>query len=253
MRFSLLKNQQSHGKEPGRGTISLAGRQVAYTVKRSDRARYIRLQVGVETGLEVVVPRKFNLKDLDDILRKKQKWILDKLGYGASADENGPLSRPQGGGRVLYCGREYEVEARVKPGSAPKVAVGENKLVVTVPVEAEGSVRLVLEHWFRHRAREMITKRLREISEQLNLSYNRVFIKDQKTRWGSCSQKRNLNFNWRLAMAPPQVQDYVIVHELMHLMEPNHSKRFWALVEEVCPDYKAHRAWLRKNGRQLLL
>lgn len=252
MRFSLLKNQSS-AKEPRRGSINLAGREVAYTVKRSDRARYLRLQVGIETGLEVVLPRRFDLRGLDDILRKKQKWILDKLGYSAPAGEGGPLPGREGGGRVLYCGREYEVETRIRPGAAPNVAAEENKLVVTVPGEAEGAARMVLEQWLRCMAREIFTKRVRDLSKKLNLSYNRVFIKDQKTRWGSCSQQRNLNFNWRLVMASLQVQDYVIAHEIMHLIEPNHSKRFWALVEEICPDYKAHRAWLRKNGRQLLL
>lgn len=249
----LSKNKQSSGKGPWKGSIDLAGREVPYTVRASGRARYVRLQVGVGTGLEVVTPGKFDPGDLDGILRRKQKWILDKLGEFGRVDEKGAPIQQQVCRRVPFCGREYEVETRVGHRAAPGVTVEESKLMVTVPEGAEGDVRRVLEQWLRSTARVIIRKRVQEVSEKLNLAYNQVFIKGQKTRWGSCSSKRNLNFNWRLVMAPEQVQDYIIVHELIHLVEPNHSERFWALVEKACPDYKAHRAWLRKNGRLLSL
>lgn len=89
--------------------------------------------------------------------------------------------------------------------------------------------------------------------EKLNLEYNKVFIKDQKTRWGSCSSQGNLNFNYRLVMAPLPVIDYLVTHELAHLAEMNHSKRFWSLVERVCPEYKKHRQWLKEHGSELTL
>lgn len=253
VRISLAKKQASHSKGCLGESITLAGRDVAYTVRRSDRAKNLRLQVGLETGLEVIAPKKFNLGDLESILRKKQNWILDKLDHFARVVENRRLHRQQGGRLVLYRGREYEVETIVAPGAARKVAVEEGKLVVTVPEGAEKDAGAVLEQWFRSMARLLINQRIRVVNETLNLSFNRVFIKSQKTRWGSCSQQRNLNFNWRLVMAPLPVLDYVVAHELMHLVEPNHSKRFWTLVEGVCPNYKAYRAWLRKNGSRLSL
>lgn len=253
MLFSFLKNKLFSGKGPWKGSISLDGREVAYTLRVSGRAKHLRLQVGAETGLEVIAPERFNPGELESVLREKQKWILGKLDDFARQAENRGLFQQQGRGRVLYCGREYEVEARVEAGSSPGVAVVENKIVVTVPEGPGGAVERQLEQWLRGMARVVINNRIHELNVNLNLCYNRVFIRDQKTRWGSCSHKNNLNFNWRLVMAPPRVLDYVIVHELMHLAEPNHSKKFWALVEKECPDYKSHRAWLRKNGRQLSL
>lgn len=250
MRTLLAKKQASPGKGRSEGSVTLAGRAVAYTVRRSDRAKNLRLQVGLETGLEVIAPKKFDLRDLENILQKKQDWILDKLDHFARVVENRGLHQQQSGRRVLYRGREYEVETIVSPGAAHNVAVEEGKLVVVV---SEGDAGAVLEQWFRSMARLLINQRIRVVNENLNLSFNRVFIKGQKTRWGSCSQRGNLNFNWRLVMAPLPVLDYVVAHELMHLVEPNHSKKFWALVEGVCPDYKAHRAWLRKNGQRLML
>ncbi|MDO8804161.1 MAG: M48 family metallopeptidase [Elusimicrobiota bacterium] len=100
----------------------------------------------------------------------------------------------------------------------------------------------------RGNAKEMITARVGHWAAALGLEYGRVFIKDQRTLWGSCSGRKNLNFNWRLAAAPPEALDYVVIHELCHLREMNHSKRFWDLVRAACPDYKARRKWLRDNS-----
>lgn len=99
----------------------------------------------------------------------------------------------------------------------------------------------------RRNAKEIILARVRHWAPVLDLEYARVFVKDQRTLWGSCSTKKNLNFNWRLAAAPLEALDYVVIHELCHLREMNHSKRFWDLVRAACPDYKARRRWLRDN------
>ncbi|MBI5624326.1 MAG: M48 family metallopeptidase [Elusimicrobia bacterium] len=99
--------------------------------------------------------------------------------------------------------------------------------------------------------RETLARRLAFWCGKMDLRYHKLRIKDQSTRWASCSKKGNLNFNWRLLWAPPEVLDYVIVHELCHLVEMNHSKRYWAQVAVWCPDYKKHRKWLRVHGRDL--
>lgn len=110
-----------------------------------------------------------------------------------------------------------------------------------------------LETIYRNGAKEYIPKRVSYFARMLSVSYGTITIRDQKTRWGSCSSKGNLSFNWRLILAPPQVLDYVVVHELCHRKEMNHSKRFWELVESIIPDYAAHRKWLKDNGNQLSL
>lgn len=85
----------------------------------------------------------------------------------------------------------------------------------------------------------------------LGVTYGKISVKDQRTLWGSCTPEGNLNFNWRLTLAPPEVLDYLVIHELAHRAQMNHSRRFWEVVEKACPDHKAHRKWLRKNGRAL--
>lgn len=108
-----------------------------------------------------------------------------------------------------------------------------------------------LEAPYRQAAKEYIPKRAAYYAGLLGVDYNTITIRDQKTRWGSCSSKGNLSFSWRLILAPPKVLDYVVVHELCHRLEMNHSPRFWALVESMIPDYKTHRKWLKENGEKL--
>lgn len=85
----------------------------------------------------------------------------------------------------------------------------------------------------------------------LGVTYGKISVKDQRTLWGSCTPEGNLNFNWRLTLAPPEVLDYLVIHELAHRAQMNHSRRFWEVVEKACPDHRTHRKWLRKNGRAL--
>jgi predicted metal-dependent hydrolase len=104
----------------------------------------------------------------------------------------------------------------------------------------------------RRAARELVTMLAEEEAEALEVSYSRIEIRDQRTRWGSCSPRGTLSFNWRLVLAPIDVLDYVVVHELCHLREPNHSPRFWRLVAERRPAWREQRAWLREHGAELL-
>ncbi len=103
-----------------------------------------------------------------------------------------------------------------------------------------------------NKAKKIIPNRAEYLASIMNVKYNRITIKHQTTRWGSCSAKSNLNFNCLLMLCPFEVQDYVIIHELCHLKELNHSARFWAEVEKYCPNYKTHKQWLKANGAELI-
>lgn len=108
------------------------------------------------------------------------------------------------------------------------------------------------EQVYRAQAAEIFARKASYYAERMGVTYQRIAIRDQKTRWGSCSGKGNLNFNWRLVLAPAPVLDYVVIHELAHRREMNHSSRFWRIVEEIMPDYRTHRRWLRDHGDSLM-
>jgi predicted metal-dependent hydrolase len=112
--------------------------------------------------------------------------------------------------------------------------------------------RAVSEADARRAARELVTMLVEEEAEELGVRWARIEIRDQRTRWGSCSTRGHLAFNWRLVLAPFEVLDYVVVHELCHLREHNHSRRFWKLVESRRPDWRTHRDWLHEHGPELL-
>lgn len=122
---------------------------------------------------------------------------------------------------------------------------------VATKQKAKSDYEKRLEAPYRNAAKDYIPKRVAYFAEILDVTYGNITIRDQKTRWGSCSSSGNLNFNWRLILAPPKVLDYVVVHELCHRIEMNHSERFWAQVEKVIPEYKEYRKWLKENGSTL--
>lgn len=111
--------------------------------------------------------------------------------------------------------------------------------------------RELLNAWYKGKAEALFLDRAAFWAARMGLAYRAVRIKDQRTLWGSCSREGNLNFNWRVVLAPPEVLDYLVIHELAHLREMNHSRRFWAHVAAQCPDWRAHRKWLREHSRDL--
>lgn len=145
-----------------------------------------------------------------------------------------------------YLGKEYVLKIRQyrsyrKPGV---MLDGDALAVLTARTDTEIVARAVLE-WYRRQAGIVVTARVEHYRKELGEEVGEIRMKDVRSRWGSCSSRRNLNFNWRLVMAPPEVLDYVVVHELCHLKEMNHSPAFWKLVEGILPDYRKQREWLK--------
>jgi len=134
---------------------------------------------------------------------------------------------------------------------AGSVTLEGNTLAVSPGLFKNGILELALEQWYRTEATKLINERADKLRSQMGISYQRIVIRGQKTRWGSCSHKKNLSFNWKLIMAPEPVIDYVIIHELTHLKEMNHSKRFWELVAQYRPRWREYKKWLKQHEADL--
>jgi predicted metal-dependent hydrolase len=233
-------------------TISLGGRKVAYTVRRSQRAKQIGLRISPAIGLEVVVPARGRLPDVPALLREKASWIIATLDRMALAQ---PVDAPPlaDGALVPYQGIDHRLIVRAGPGLRPAGARDESAHTLTISYDpAVYDLAAVLDWWCREAARVVLTARADAFAADLGVTYKRLTIRDGRSRWGSCSSAGGLNFSWRLILTPPAVLDYVVVHELAHLRELNHSPRFWALVAAHCPDYQLQRKWLKERGPALM-
>lgn len=229
----------------GKFEIVLDNEVVIYSVKRSHRAKYVRLEIRRKTGLTIFIPRFYKISDLPDLLRKKRLWILKKLSDFKGA---GPYVSERefcNGCSLPYLGKHLKLK-RNNPGTVDHISLKGNILTIN---HYDGEVRLaqIIEWWYRQQAEKVIKKKVGELCHKLGITCNRLTIRKARTRWGSCSQRGNLNFNWKLIMVPEPVIDYVIIHELTHLKEMNHSKKFWNLVAEHCPQWCQRKKWLEDH------
>lgn len=185
-----------------------------YRLVRSSR-KTLAIQITRQGEVIVRAPRRCPQSFIEAFLKEKQAWIERK---------------------------QWEL----KQQEAESVRGEEGKAAFPMPgTPAEEAV-------YRAQASEVFARKAAYYAARMGVTYNKITIRDQKTRWGSCSGKGNLNFNWRLVLAPVPVLDYVVVHELAHRREMNHSSRFWDIVGEIMPDYQIHRRWLRDHGGSLM-
>jgi len=229
--------------------IQLDGRTISYAIRHSQRAKHIRLEVRQGTGLTIVLPQSCETRRLPDILRARQGWILRQLGRHMVSGPYYTRQELKSGDTLLFRGKNFKLIERRNGGSAT-VEIEDGCLVVNLSSHG-GGLGTTLELWYRSMAEILIRQRADELARLLGLTYERLTIRGQKTRWASCSHKGNLSFNWKLMMAPGPVIDYVIIHELVHLREMNHSKKFWALLADNCPRWREHKKWLKDHEREL--
>jgi predicted metal-dependent hydrolase len=215
---------------------------LSYRVRRSDRARRVRITVDRGGVVEVVLPRRAPERAAEDAVRELRPWIDRRLAE-VGRQQAAVLAR---GDTLPYLGCSLRVQAQ--PGRSRVTLRGDTLFVPLGPQRLAA-----IERWYRQRARAEIQPRLDRACALAGLSYTRLSIRDQRTRWGSCSRAGALSFNWRLLLAPESVMDYVIWHEVCHLAVMDHSPRFWTLVAHYCPDHREHAAWLRRNSGTLVL
>jgi predicted metal-dependent hydrolase len=216
--------------------------ELEYTIRRSPRARRIRVKVDPHDGVEVVIPQRATHREAAHAVAELRPWIDRRLHEARQAQER--LQTPAG--TVPFLGAHLRL--RQEPGRTRAHRTGDQ---LRVP---EREPHQALERWYRAQARAEIAPRVARATQALDVTRpTTLAIRNQRTRWGSCSTTGALSFNWRLVLAPEPVLDYVVWHEACHLVVMDHSRRFWALVERHVPDYREPRRWLRRNGAALVL
>lgn len=210
---------------------------------RVRRARRYILRVRPDGTLRVTVPRGGSRREAEQFVRRHQRWIRrerDRVQH-----EYAPREWNEGS-EILLRGEAVRIAVAARDGRRV-VSYGDRE----VDASATSEIRLTIENDLRELAKDELPARLRQLAGEHDLSPGVVSIRNQRSRWGSCGRDGNIALNFRLVQMPPPVRDYVLLHELMHIRQQNHSRRFWKLVEAVCPAFRDAERWLRTTGKTL--
>lgn len=198
------------------------------------------------------MPRRFPLRNVEPFVQEKRPWIERTLRRMRESENEFPPPQVQAGGEIPYLGERLLLDVRTETArSRAHVLRRGAELRVALPPQTE--LRNALEGWYRRQARKEVGARLDAAVARAGRRYATLQIRGQRTRWASCSTSGAMSFNWRLLLAPEEILDYVVEHEVAHLEIQDHSARFWSLLASRSPGWREHEAWLRRHGHALRL
>lgn len=215
-----------------------------YNIIRS-RRKTLALHVNSDATLTVKLPYGVSVAYAEEFIAKKRRWIEKKQAEFIKAKEKHKPKQYINGEEFFFAGRRYELE--IIPGIKAKLALTvDGKFRITEKcLEAP---KHYIEWFYKQYAKQYLEGRTAELAEALGYKYSSVKINSAKTRWGSCARSGNINYSWRLVIMPPEMIDYVIVHELVHLIHQNHSHRFYSRLASHLPDHRQRERWLKENS-----
>jgi len=199
--------------------------------------------VSHDQRVRIVAPNWLPEDHLENILKKREDWIQKHLHRLRTRKQPVPLAEDQ----IFFKGKIFHLELKVAFNRL--IEIDEEHLIIRA-----GDLFLEKNHqlaWYRDEARKYFERRVQDLAARNGFHYNKIFIRSQKTRWGSCSKRKNLSFNWKLIKAPLHIIDYLILHELIHTEHMNHSRQYWQKVQSLYPDYKIASNWLQEYERDL--
>lgn len=241
--------------KPVAGAQSASSEQpFSYQIVRSPRRRSISIEV---KAAEVMVraPMRVPERELHKFVQEKKRWIMQKI----AAQQQHLASLPQrtyvSGSDFPYLGKTLIVSLDMAASAA--VECVDNCLLVRLSSRSrlaqEEQVRRLIYAWYQQQALAILTVRTQALAAQMGLRCNAVTIKTTRSKWGHCTSRGAIQYNWQIILAPEAIVDYLVAHEVCHLRHPNHSAAFWQLVASVCPTYESDRLWLRTHGAHLML
>jgi predicted metal-dependent hydrolase len=227
--------------------IEIDDKTISVEIKYS-RRRTLYMRVVAQDSIEIRSPFGINDKKLLDFIVKNGDWIKNQL----NRTNIRPRIKLYNDGEIFYLlGEGYKL--KISRGYRNHVSLNETEDTISLELRNGTNIKDILIGWYKETAKCHIKERVNYYESIIGVKSGKITIKNQKTIWGSCSAKGNLNFNLKLIMMPQYVIDYVIVHEICHLIHFNHSKEFWKMVEEIIPDYKERRKYLKINGGEYYL
>lgn len=239
--------------------IEFENKRINYAIVRSNR-KTIGISLSLSYGVKVSAPLRISDKHIAEVVNGKAAWILEKLSYLENVKAEVPQMKFNDGEKFSVLGKEYALKTNISPTvEIASVAVSDNFLVVSLPQNICESIpnsltdiiRNHIINWYKNIAKEVVSERINFFAKNMEVLPTNLIIKDLKSIWGSCTAKNTININWKIIMAPLDIVDYLIVHELTHIKVKNHSKHFWKMAGSILPNYKECSAWLKVNGHKL--
>jgi predicted metal-dependent hydrolase len=226
---------------------------INYTVKRSrKRKRTISLQISDKSELVIAAPYFTPIGEINRFVQEKQNWIHKAIQKHKEEAIKNKAREYITGEMFYYLGESFPMEVFFEKKERKGLVFWGNRFYLNSADAAKKGMSYFVS-WYKKKAWQHLRKRVDFYNSELNLLVKSVKITSAEKRWGSCSADDNLSFSFRLIMAPPDIIDYVVVHELMHIKEKNHSTKFWQHVEKAMPEYKTHRRWLKDNHHKFIL
>ena len=229
----------------------LDGTRVAYRVRKSHRAKNIRITFEDEESLVITLPSRRRFQDIEPALLEHKNWILKKSKELRKKRKSPPPFILQDRAQLPVLDKIYPLSISVQNQKKAHWYFQHNTLFITAPQMTPSIISRGVVHWYRTMALLFLEDRIPYWSNKISVSPSNIRVKNQHTLWGSCSKRANLNFNWRILLLSNQAADYLIIHELSHLKELNHSPNFWLLVKKYCPEYKTHKSELKRKNTWL--
>lgn len=217
-------------------------------IRSKKRRKTLSLQIKEDGKVILSAPYSTPIGELKRFLNEKRTWIVQKVSERERAiGENRKTFLP--GERFLFLGESYPLEIREPDHREPPLKLSSGKFILGQ--EYTDRAKNLFIDWYKREAMETIAERAAYYSHRLHLFPKGIRITNARSLWGSCSGENRLSFSWRIILAPMAVVDYILIHELVHLKEKNHSKRFWKFLESILPGYRDQRLWLKRNGHRL--
>jgi len=226
-------------------SIQLAGTPITYTLKRSNKRRSIGLRID-DRGLTVNIPLRASEKWLNSVLNDKADWVIAKLGSWYSNRKEKQLW--QEGEKIAFRGERLTLRIVPSLFNTPAQLRGEQLYLHVTDITDEAKIEKAVTKWYRDEAVRVFQECVAHYSPLMSVSPKQIKLSSARTQWGSCTIQGVVRLNWHLVKMPLHLIDYVVVHELAHLIEMNHSAAFWRVVESACPDYSKCRTELRSHG-----
>lgn len=224
-----------------------------FTIVRS-RRRSISIEVQ-SARVVVRAPQRIAESVLHEFLHEKNLWVQEKIREQQQVLAAIPQHTYVAGSTLPYLGKEITLV--LGTGSEARVVLHEQQLHVLLSrrrrMSAPEQTRRLVQGWYQQQALRLLTDKTTQLAESMGLQHTGVSIRATRTKWGHCTSRGAIQYNWQIILAPESIVDYLVAHEVSHLRHHNHSRAFWQLVESVCPDYVQCRRWLRAHGQQLVL